>query len=57
MVLTKVDQRFVISKIVRQNATNFYVKRVHLICKNAQLHAYKICMRAAVVRGVLCPSR
>jgi hypothetical protein len=29
-----------------------YIKWVHLICKNSQLHARKICMRAAVVRCV-----
>jgi hypothetical protein len=31
------------------------VKWVHLICMNSQMHARKICMRAAVVRCVLCP--
>jgi hypothetical protein len=59
-VQTKVQQHFLNVKNRPSKSYDFLcgdaldVKWVHLIFKNSQLHARKICMRAAIVRSVLC---
>jgi hypothetical protein len=63
LVLTKVRQA--IFKFFNRSSKSYDflcgdaldVKWVHLICKNSQLHARKICLSAAVVRWLLCPIR